>query len=78
MLLLVFRHDAHVKLISYTDLPGTDAELLDLGTNLFYLKRTLHGLSRNCMSLLVFRHGAHVNLISYTDLPGTDPELLDL
>ncbi|KAL9355714.1 hypothetical protein Peur_053684 [Populus x canadensis] len=40
--------------------------------------RTLHGLSRNCMSLLVFRHGAHVNLISYTDLPGTDPELLDL
>ncbi|KAL9355715.1 hypothetical protein Peur_053685 [Populus x canadensis] len=40
MLLLVFRHDAHVKLISYTDLPGTDAELLDLGTNLFYLKRS--------------------------------------
>jgi hypothetical protein len=40
MSLLVFRHGAHVNLISYTDLPGTDPELLDLGTNLFYLKRS--------------------------------------
>lgn len=31
MLLLVFRHGAHDNVISYTDLPGTDAELLDLG-----------------------------------------------
>lgn len=32
MLLLVFRHGAHVSLISYTDLAGTDAELLDLAS----------------------------------------------
>ncbi|KAJ6935200.1 hypothetical protein NC652_010260 [Populus alba x Populus x berolinensis] len=30
MLHLFFRHGAHVNLNSYTDLPGTDAELLDL------------------------------------------------